>query len=223
MEFIKLLTGTAKTLMCNKTFQQILKYISSATLTYAGKKFLLPQYKYDVNDNRNMIYQHNQNNHALINPLLADEIYNLHKIDRFIQDLAEQRQKENLSIEGLTAEAFLDNIGKILQNQKHIDELKYHYRNDPTLLSFDHDTLETSSIADTNEINSGGIYVPVKNLPILTDEGKNVADAKNDYLEKRILLGNKATDEDLVKLLKDYHKTNKTKEVMEYFNSFGVK
>ena len=72
------------------------------------------------------------------------------------------------------------------------------------LKAFDTDTLETSSIADNYEISSGGIYLPDKTIVTTTNEGRFIADAKNEYLEKRLALGENATKEELNKLLREY-------------------
>lgn len=214
MEFLKLITGTAKSLLSSKSLQQILRYIASTTLSYASNVYSIPQYKYDINDNRSMIYHHNMNNDDKINPILSDQAYNIYKIERFMNELGHKMNGE----EQLTIDMFLDSLSKITGANKRIEELKYHYKNDPNLLNFDHDTLETSGIIDTNEINSGKIYDPVKDIILLTNEGKFVSDNKNDYLEKRIELGPNPDVERIYKLIQDYHIKNNTKDVDDYFN-----
>lgn len=215
MEFLKLITGTAKSLMSSKSLQQILRYVASTTLSYASNMYSIPQYKYDINDNRSMIYHHNMNNDNKVNPILSDQAYNIYKIERFMNELGHSVKGE----EKLTIDMFLDSMSKISGADKRIEELKYHYKNDPTLLNFDHDTLETSGIIDMNELNSGKIYDPVKDIILLTNEGKFVADNKNEYLEKRIELGLRPEDEKIYKLIQEYHSKNKTKDIEDYFNS----
>lgn len=209
MEFLKIITNTAKTLASNKTAQQILRYIASATLNYLCNKYGVGQYKYDVDDNRNMVYQYNMNNNNKINPLMSDMASNLYKIDRFIKETG----CEN------TINDFINSLGLMTNQNKLMDELKENYNHNNMLFNFDNDTLETSSIADSYEINSGGIYVPNKEIVTITPEGTQVANLKNDYLEKRMELGDNPSEEDLYKIIQDYHNKNKTKEVSEYFNN----
>lgn len=209
MGFLKLLTNTAKTIAGNKTAQQILRYIASSTLAYASKKMGVSQYKYDVDDNRNMVYQYNMNNNNKIDPLMSDMASNLYKIDRMLKET-----EDTASIQ-----QFLNSIAAITNQSRLIEELKENYFNNKELFNFDSDTLETSSIADKYEINSGGIYVPNKEIITITPEGHNVADLKNEYLENRLMLGDNPSEEDVYKLLQEYHRKNKTKEVTDYFNS----
>lgn len=209
MEFLKMLGNTAKTLISNKTVQQILRYIASSTISYACNKYGIGQYKYDVDDNRNMVYQHNMNNNNQINPLMSDMASNLYKIDRFLKD----------SNSDANVNEFLKLLSGMSNQNKLIEELKDNYFNNKQLFNFDNDTLETSSIADSYEINSGGIYVPNKEIITITPEGTQVANLKNDYLEKRIELGSNPSEEDVYKLIQEYHNKNKTKEVADYFNN----
>lgn len=218
MEFLKLITGTAKSLMSNKSLQQILRYIASTTLSYASNRYKLSQYKYDINDNRSMIYHHNMNNDKKIDPVMSDQAYNIYKIERFMNELREQMGEKD---SGLTIDIFLDSLGKMMGSDARINELKYHYKNDPMLLNFDHDTLETSAIIDLNELNSGKLYDPMKDIKLITNEGQFVADNKNDYLEKRITLGNNPSQDEVHKIIQEYHKRNNTKEIEEYFNKFN--
>lgn len=209
MGFLKLLTNTAKTIAGNKTAQQILRYIASSTLAYASKKMGVSQYKYDVDDNRNMVYQYNMNHDNKIDPLMSDMASNLYKIDRMLKET-----EDTASIQ-----QFLNSIAVITNQSKLIDELKENYFNNKELFNFDSDTLETSSIADKHEINSGDIYVPNKEIITITPEGHNVADLKNEYLENRLMLGDNPSEEEVYKLIQEYHRKNKTKEVTDYFNS----
>lgn len=212
MGLLKMITNTAKTIAGNKTAQQIIRYIASSTLLYASKKLGVSQYKYDVDDNRNMIYQHNINNNNKIDPLMSDMASNLYKIDRMLK---ETDGTANI-------QQFLNSLATITNQTKLIDELKENYFHNTDLLNFDSDTLETSSIADTYEINSGGIYVPNKEIITITPEGHNVADLKNEYLENRMSLGINPSEEDVYKLIQEYHRKNKTKEVTDYFNKLLV-
>lgn len=50
---------------------------------------------------------------------------------------------------------------------------------------------------------------------LITDEGKFISDNKNEYLENRL---NAKNEDEIRKVIKDYHKKNNTKEVLEYFN-----
>ena len=209
MGFLKLLTNTAKTIAGNKTAQQILRYIASSTLAYASKKMGVSQYKYDVDDNRNMVYQYNMNHDNKIDPLMSDMASNLYKIDRMLKET-----EDTASIQ-----QFLNSIAVITNQSKLIDELKENYFNNKELFNFDSDTLETSSIVDKHEINSGDIYVPNKEIITITPEGHNVADLKNEYLENRLMLGDNPSEEEVYKLIQEYHRKNKTKEVTDYFNS----
>lgn len=218
MEFLKLILGTAKSLMSNKSLQQILKYIASATLSYASTRYKLSQYKYDINDNRSMIYHHNINNDNKIDPVMSDQAYNVYKIERFMNELREQMGEKDSN---LTIDIFLDSLSKMMGSDARVDELKYHYKNNPLLLNFDHDTLETSAIIDLNELNSGKLYEPLKDIKLITNEGQFVADNKNDYLEKRISLGINPNQENLYNIIQDYHRKNNTKEVEEYFSKFN--
>lgn len=209
MGFLKLLTNTAKTIAGNKTAQQILRYIASSTLAYASKKMGVSQYKYDVDDNRNMVYQYNMNHDNKIDPLMSDMASNLYKIDRMLKETDETANIQQ----------FLNTIAVITNQTKLMEELKENYFNNKELFNFDSDTLETSSIADKYEINSGGIYVPNKEIITITPEGHNVANLKNEYLENRLMLGDNPSEEDVYKILQEYHRKNKTKEVTDYFNS----
>lgn len=212
MGLLKMLTNTAKTIAGNKTAQQIIRYIASSTLLYASKKLGISQYKYDVDDNRNMVYQHNTNNNNKIDPLMSDMASNLYKIDRLLKETDKSADIQQ----------FLNSLATITNQNKLMDELKDNYFNNIDLLNFDSDTLETSSIADTYEINSGGIYVPNKEIITITPEGNNVANLKNEYLENRMSLGLNPSEADVYKLIQDYHRKNKTKEVTDYFNNLII-
>jgi hypothetical protein len=84
---------------------------------------------------------------------------------------------------------------------------------------FDTDTIETSSIADNYEISSGGIYLPDNNVMTSTIEGCNLANAKNDYLNKRISIGEDAPVEQVQTLLKEYYDNIDFDRVLQYFNN----
>ena len=87
------------------------------------------------------------------------------------------------------------------------------------LQQFDTDTIETSSIADNYEISSGGIYLPDNNVYTSTIEGCNLANAKNEYLNKRIELGENAPVEQVQSLLTDYYNNIDFDKVLQYFNN----
>lgn len=207
MEFLKMLTDTARNLLSNKSVQEVIKYVATTTITYASNKYNKRLYKYDTNDNRNMIYHHNMNNDNKIDPVLSEQARCLYKIDRFIRDIGEEKN---------TLDSFLDTVSKVSGEEKYIDELKESYRN-PTLLCFDHDTLETSSIIDTSEINSGKIYVPDRSIKVYTSEGMNILDIKNDYLKNRVKLGKNPSEVEMYTLLKDFHQKMESDKVKKYF------
>ena len=84
---------------------------------------------------------------------------------------------------------------------------------------FDTDTIETTSIADNYEISSGGIYLPDDNVYTSTIEGCNLANAKNEYLRKRIELGETASNDSVRSLLNDYYESIDFEKVINYFNN----
>ena len=84
---------------------------------------------------------------------------------------------------------------------------------------FDTDTIETTSIADNYEISSGGIYLPDDNVYTSTIEGCNLANAKNEYLRKRIELGETASNDSVRSILNDYYENIDFEKVINYFNN----
>ena len=117
-------------------------------------------------------------------------------INRVVNDL---KARNNVSgdpmneiINQLTMITNDNNLSRIYEDITHNDMIN----------KFDYDTLETSSIVDNYEINSGGIYLPDNNINTVTIEGCRLADAKNDYLEKRLILGENATKQDIAKTLR---------------------
>ena len=87
------------------------------------------------------------------------------------------------------------------------------------IMLFDIDALETSSLVDNYEINSGGIYVPDRTIYTMTKEGSDLASAKNDYLEERLALGENATEKEVRELVDLYHNKINYDEVIKYFNN----
>ena len=87
------------------------------------------------------------------------------------------------------------------------------------ITQFDYDTLETSGIVDSYEINSGGIYVPDRNVNIITNEGFELANAKNDYLEKRMELGDNPSEKIVNELIKEFYEKIDFDNMIQYFNN----
>lgn len=210
MEFIKMITDSVKNLLGKKTTQDILRYLATVTLNYASKRFGIEQYKYDPIDMKTMIFNHNMNNEHKINVKDLDQIISLFTINRFMEEL-NQVKKDNSSMNGLVQElARLCNDGKLVETYADMNDSKLLYL-------FDKDTLETSSIADNYEISSGGVYVPDRTIQTITQEGTELANAKNDYLDKRLELGYDASSDELLKLIQEYYNRIKYDEMVEYF------
>lgn len=208
-----ILLKTAKTLATNKDVHRILKYLATSTLMYAGQKLFVNPCKSDINDMRNMVYRNNMNNNEKINPQVAEDCYSIKKIDDFIKEFCKKYKIDPTNIMIM----LLHNIGN-MTDKKEMDKIIDQYKNNNIMDKFNMDTLKTSSIVTNQEIETGGIYVPNKDIILNTDEGKIIANNKNDYLENRINLGENAFDEEVRKLIKEYHKINKTKEAIEYFD-----
>lgn len=211
MEFMKMVLDTTKNLLRNKSIQEILKYIAIITLRYAGTRFGVDQYKYEPLDMKNMIYNHNLNNFNKIDPRNIDQIIHLLSINRFIDELNKASQNK-ISMDTLVSE-----LSKLCRDDS-IISLYDDIVNNKNITLFDQETLETSSIADNYEISSGGIYIPNRSVNVVTNEGTMLADAKNEYLEKRAELGSNPTSEDLLKILKEYYDKIKYDETIHYFN-----
>lgn len=210
MEFIKMITDSVKNLLGKKTTQDILKYLATVTLNYASRRFGIEQYKYDPIDMKTMVFNHNMNNEHKINVKDLEQIICLFTINRFMEDLNKSEETSN-SMNKLVQEiAKLCNDGKLIETYADMNDSKLLYL-------FDKDTLETSSIADNYEISSGGIYVPDRTIHTVTQEGTELATAKNDYLDKRLELGFEASSEELLKLIQDYYNRIKYDDMIEYF------
>lgn len=211
MEFMKMILGSAKNLLGKKSTQDILKYLANVTLNYASNKFGVNQYKYDPMDMKNMVYHHNMNFDDKIDIHDLEQTMNLFAIDRFAFELSQKENKPETPFEELVY-----NLAKIC-NDGRIGEIYNKSKDNNLLRLYDLDTMETSSIADSYEISSGGIYVPDRNIQLFTSEGEELANAKNDYLEKRIELGNNVPSKLIMNLLEDYYNRIHYDKVNEYF------
>lgn len=199
-----------KDLMGKKSTNEILKYLSSVALTFISNKYNLPQIKYDPMDLKNMIYHYNLNNNNLIDKSNIDQTIQLMNINRFVNGLFNIEDKPGKN-----------DFMNVLLNTMNDNQTRGCYEeilNNSLLKAFDNDTIETSSIADNYEISSGGIYLPDKNIYTSTIEGCNLADAKNDYLTKRMELGENANSKDIINLLTEYYDKIDFNNVINYFN-----
>ena len=210
---LNVLLNGAKTLIKNKHAQDVLKYLSTVTIAHLANKHGLGRYKYDSSDMKNMVYHYNMNNDNKINKNNIEPMMNILNIDRFVNDLLyKEKSDPRLSNE------LVNQVVSNLNNMK-ISEIYEDMRNNNMVQQFDIDTIETSSIADDYEISSGGIYLPDNNVYTSTIEGCNLANYKNDYLTKRIELGNYADMGEVNKLIKDYHEKIDFDKVVKYFNN----
>ena len=212
MEFMKLLMGSAKNLLGKKSTQDILKYLANVTLNYASNKFGVNQYKYDPMDMKNMVYHHNINNDNKIDINELEKSMSIFSIERFMKELNEKNDNSESNMN-----SFIYDLAKLCNDGKLIETYNTMNTNNHILSRFDSDTLETSSIVDNYEISSGGIYVPDRNIITLTSEGNELANAKNDYLEKRLELGDNVKQDLLLNLIKDYYMRIGYDKVLEYF------
>ena len=212
MEFMKLLMGSAKNLLGKKSTQDILKYLANVTLNYASNKFGVNQYKYDPMDMKNMVYHHNINNDNKIDINELEKAMSTFSIERFMKELNEKNDNSESNMN-----SFIYDLAKLCNDGKLIETYNTMNTNNHILSRFDSDTLETSSIVDNYEISSGGIYVPDRNIITLTSEGNELANAKNDYLEKRLELGDNVKQDLLLNLIKDYYMRIGYDKVLEYF------
>lgn len=202
-----ILTG-AKTLLSKKSTRDILKYLSTITLAHLGNKYRINQQKYDPMDMKNMIYHYNMNNDKTIEKYTVEPMMNLMKIQRFANDVQDMANEQDCQMVNRLIRTLNDN--KLAQIYDEMMENNILYQ-------FDIDTLETSSIADNYEISSGGVYLPDTNVYTSTIEGCNLANAKNDYLIKRIEIGD---DEKQVRtLLNEYYNSIDFEKVLQYFNN----
>lgn len=208
---IEFLLKTAKTIASNKTLVQVLKFIAQSTLLYIGNKLSVSPYHVDKYDMKSMVYHHNMNNDDKINPILSEELFSLYRIVDFIKKYSE---KNNIKLTEEDINNFIRQLIYIIDSKRDVDLLINNYQNNKIKV-YDNDSKLTTSLIDTTEINEGKIYVPNKKLMLITDEGKFISDNKNDYLENRLNVKN---DDEIKKVIKDYHKKNNTKEVIEYFN-----
>jgi hypothetical protein len=211
---VNLLINGAKTLLGKKSTRDILKYLGTVTVAHLGNKYRINTPKYDPMDLKNMVYHYNINNNDQINKNSIDQAIDILNINRFIDNIAYQEKTDS----DILMEGLINQITKILNDRQVISTYDNIVENN-MLRQFDMDTLETSAIADNYEISSGGVYLPNESVYTSTVEGCILADAKNEYLEKRLNLGEDANVEDVNKLLNDYYdKINLTK-VLEYFNN----
>lgn len=208
---IKFLLKTAKSIASNKTVVQVLKFIAQSTLLYIGNKMSVSPYHVDKYDMKSMVYHHNMNNDDKINPILSEELFSLYRIIDFIKNYSE---KNNVKLTEKDINNFIRQLIYIIDSKRDADLLIDNYQNNKIKV-YDNDSKLTTSLIDTTEINEGKIYVPNKELMLITDEGKFISDNKNDYLENRL---NAKNGDEIRKVIKDYHKKNNTKEVLEYFN-----
>lgn len=208
---IKFLLKTAKSIASNKTVVQVLKFIAQSTLLYIGNKMSVSPYHVDKYDMKSMVYHHNMNNVDKINPILSEELFSLYRIVDFIKSYSE---KNNVKLTEEDINNFIRQLIYIIDSKRDADLLIDNYQNNKIKV-YDNDSKLTTSLIDTTEINEGKIYVPNKELMLITDEGKFISDNKNEYLENRL---NAKNEDEIRKVIKDYHKKNNTKEVLEYFN-----
>lgn len=208
---IQFLLKTAKSIASNKTLVQVLKFIAQSTLLYIGNKMSVSPYHVDKYDMKSMVYHHNMNNVDKINPILSEELFSLYRIIDFIKSYSE---KNNVKLTEEDINNFIRQLIYIIDSKRDADLLIDNYQNNKIKV-YDNDSKLTTSLIDTTEINEGKIYVPNKELMLITDEGKFISDNKNEYLENRL---NAKNEDEIRKVIKDYHKKNNTKEVLEYFN-----
>lgn len=210
---IGMIINGAKTLLGKKSTQDILKYLGTVTLTHLGNKYSVNQYKYDPIDMKNMIYHYNMNNDQVINKNNVDQMIDLMSINRFTNEL---QYKENIK-EDIMSE-LISQLTRTL-NDRMVSDLYENMMGNNIVQQFDTDTIETSSIADNYEISSGGIYLPDENVYTSTIEGCNLANAKNEYLTKRMELGETASDDKVREAVNEYYEKIDFEKVLKYFNS----
>ena len=155
-----------------------------------------------------MVYNHNLNNNDNMKYKDIDSVVDLLTIRRFIESLSD---KQNVSMKTL-----INDVSRMTGDNVIINEYE-KIENDNKLLSFDEDTLETTAIADTYEINSGGIYVPNREIYLNTFEGQELANAKNDYLEERVQLGDNPDGRKLREIMNKYYDRIHFDEMRKYW------
>ena len=207
---LEMLINGAKTLLGKKSTQDILKYLSTVTLAHVGNKFRVNQYKYDPIDMKNMVYHYNMNNNHEINKNNVDQMIDIMTINRFINGLNNNNQYQTDDV--------ISNVIRTL-NDRAIAGVYEEMMGNNIVQQFDTDTIETTSIADNYEISSGGIYLPDDNVYTSTIEGCNLANAKNEYLRKRIELGETASNDSIRSILNDYYESIDFEKVINYFNN----
>jgi len=207
---LEMLVNGAKTLLGKKSTQEILKYLSTITIAHVGNKFKVNQYKYDPVDMKNMVYHYNINNNHEINKNNVDQMIDIMTINRFINGLNNNNQYQTDDV--------ISNVIRTL-NDRAIAGIYEEMMGNNIVQQFDTDTIETTSIADNYEISSGGIYLPDDNVYTSTIEGCNLANAKNEYLRKRIELGETASNDSVRSILNDYYESIDFEKVINYFNN----
>lgn len=210
---VGMILNGAKTLLGKKSTQDILKYLGTVTIKHLANKYKLSQQKYDPNDLKNMVYHYNMNNGPVIDKSNIDQAIDIMNLNRFMNEMA---YRENIS--GDVTGDVISQLARIL-NDNNISLVYNDMATNGIIQQFDTDTIETSSIADNYEISSGGIYLPDNNVMTSTIEGCNLANAKNDYLNKRISIGEDAPVEQVQTLLKEYYDNIDFDSVLQYFNN----
>lgn len=210
---VGMLLNGAKTLLGKKSTQDILKYLGTVTIKHLANKYNLSQQKYDPNDLKNMVYHYNMNNGPVIDKTNIDQAIDIMNLNRFMNEMA---YRENIS--GDVTGDIISQLARIL-NDNNISLVYNDMATNGIIQQFDTDTIETSSIADNYEISSGGIYLPDNNVMTSTIEGCNLANAKNDYLNKRMSIGEDAPVEQVQTLLKEYYDNIDFDRVLQYFNN----
>lgn len=218
MKIMEFLLKTAKSIASNKTLMQVLKFIAQATLMYMGNKISIQPDHIDRYDSKNVIYQYNKNNEE-INPIIAEEVFSLHSIVDFI---VKYNSKNNIKTTDKDIVNFIMKITKTVDPNRDPKQLINEYYNNPIIKTFNEDVKQTSSLIDTEDINAGKLYVPNKELKVVTNEADFIKQNKNSYLENRLNIDG-SNKEQLKKIIIDYHKANKTKEVIDYFNKYSIK
>ena len=210
---MSMLLNGAKTLLGKKSTQDILKYLGSVTINHLVNKYKMSQVKYDPIDLKNMIYHYNMNNDHLINKNNIDQTIDIMNMNRFINEISNKEKTDSDLMYEL-----INQLTKIL-NDQNISNIYENISENGIIQQFDLDTIETTSIADNYEISSGGIYLPDNNVYTSTIEGCNLANAKNEYLNKRIELGENASDDKVRSLINEYYNKIDFDKVLQYFNN----
>lgn len=200
----------AKTLLGKKSTQDILRYLSTVTISHIAQKCNANKTKYDASDLKNMVYHHNMNNNDKIIIRNMDSKIDLMCIIRFINSVLNNNQNN-------PGNELIGLLAKVL-NDNNVVEMYNEIVGNNILQQFDTDTVETSSIVDNYEISSGGIYIPDNDVLTSTIEGCNLANAKNDYLIQRLHLGQEASNDDVMRIINEYYKNIQYDKVNGYFN-----